>query len=269
MITILPIDPSNNADYFYVYSGGTTWEAAATLESQKSIKDSGARDIGNSAAHYEIGDDPKLIKHPTDFASCQDIKSAYSQAPSGSYYINPSAAESVAAYCDMDYSNGGWTLIFSSQTAGGLADQTGAYNAFLSGLTPTGSMLTTWTPFASVDAIRFACDGNKNGSLEYNGTATTNGNTIYAQIKNCANGLCETGLLIDDGNKKGTTTNDAVAHPDNWVTNGTVKFWGTYDDYPYALSDNKDYCNNVKYKTRVAYPTSATTSNAYFYVFVK
>ncbi|MCL4405963.1 MAG: hypothetical protein M1586_00420 [Patescibacteria group bacterium] len=268
MIPVLPRDPSNNASYFYVYSGGTTWEAAATLESQKYIKDSGRTDIGNSAIHYEVGDNPALINHPTNFASCQDVKTAYTTAPSGTYYINPSAADSVAVYCDMDYSGGGWTLIFSSQTAGGLADQTGPYNSLLAGLTPTGSMLATWTPFISVNVIRFACDGNKDGSLQYNGTATTNGNAIYSQIKNCLTGLCETGIAMDDTNLKGST-NDAANHPDNWVHGGAGILWGSYDDYPYTLSDSKDYCNAVKYKTRVAYPTSSSTSNAFFYIFVK
>lgn len=265
----LPTDPVNDADYFYVYAGGVSWESAVVFESQKSINDSGSKDNGNNAMAYEVGDNPQLIKHPTTFADCGDIKDAYSEAVSGSYSINPSAADSVSVYCDMDYSGGGWTLIFSSQTAGDIADQTGSYNNFLSNLTPAGSMLNTWTPFASVNAIRFACDGDKDGSLQYNATATANGNAIYTQIKNCLTGLCETGLLMDDGNRKGTTTNDALTHPDNWVTNGTAKFWGTYDDYPYALSDNKDYCNNIKYKTRAAYPTASSTSNAYFYIFVK
>jgi hypothetical protein len=268
MMSTLPSDPSNNADYFYAYAGGTVWEAAATLESQKYIEQSGLADAGNSAMHYEVGSNQTLIRHPVSFASCQEIKTAYPTAPSGAYSINPSAADSVAVYCDMDYSGGGWTLIFSSQTAGGIADQTGAYNNSLSSLAPTGSMLSTWTPFASVAAIRFACDGNKDGSLQYNGTATANGNAIYTQIKNCITGLCETGIAMDDANLKGAA-NDASGHPDNWVHGGAGTLWGSYDDYPYIISDSKDYCSAVKYKTRVGYPTIASTSNAYFYILIK
>jgi prepilin-type N-terminal cleavage/methylation domain-containing protein len=268
LLPTLPADPVNDADYFYVYAGGNFWEAAALLESQKSINESGPKDSGDNNMVYEIGDNQKLIQHPTDFLSCKEIKDAYATVASGTYYINPSAANSVAVYCDMDYSGGGWTLIFSSQTAGGLADQTGSYNNSLSSLIPTGSMLNTWTPFTSISAIRFACDGNKDGSLQYNGTATANGNAIYTQIKNCVSGLCETGISMDDANLKGAA-NDAAGHPDNWVHGGAGTLWGSYDDYPYTISDSKDYCSAVKYKTRVGYPTASSTSNAYFYIFIR
>ena len=201
-------------------------------------------------------------------SSCLDIKTRDSGAQDGTYLIDVDGSGEelpVEVYCDMSTEGGGWTLIFSSQTVGGRGNQTGSYNDFLASITPSGSMLSTWTPFASVSAIRFACDANKDGSIDYDGKDS--GNDIYAQIKNCTTGLCQTQITMDDGRSYGNN-NESASHPDWWIT--TNSKWGSYDDYPYNSTSNDDLCNGTSYQTRgLAYPTTDTTSNAYFYVFVR
>ncbi|MCD6086082.1 type II secretion system protein [bacterium] len=64
-IASLPIDPTNNATYFYSYrcdSSNTTFELDAALESNyyTSTIDSDGKDGGNSDTLYEVGTDPGL-----------------------------------------------------------------------------------------------------------------------------------------------------------------------------------------------------------------
>jgi len=64
-IASLPIDPTNDANYFYSYrcdSGNTTFELDAKLESTyyTSTIDSDGKDGGDDAALYEVGTDPGL-----------------------------------------------------------------------------------------------------------------------------------------------------------------------------------------------------------------
>src|SRR3990167_7301126 len=64
-LSVLPVDPTNNATYYYCYDGDNsakTWELSATLESTKyaTTQDLDATDGGNHATSYELGTDPAL-----------------------------------------------------------------------------------------------------------------------------------------------------------------------------------------------------------------
>ena len=57
----LPVDPLNNAQYYYTYkSDGQYWEIDATLESDQ-YKDLMSRDGGNDDSHYEVGTNVKTL----------------------------------------------------------------------------------------------------------------------------------------------------------------------------------------------------------------
>ncbi len=64
-LSVLPLDPTNNATYQYSYKGDATnltFELNATLESTKyaTTLDLDGTDGGNSASYYEVGTDPGL-----------------------------------------------------------------------------------------------------------------------------------------------------------------------------------------------------------------
>jgi hypothetical protein len=199
--------------------------------------------------------------------SCLEILSRGFSSKDGIHTIDPTGSgQKLKVYCDMITDGGGWTLIFSSQTVGGRADQTGPYNNNLQTLTPGGSMLSVWTPFESVNEIRFACDGDKTGALEYDGLYT--GNEIYSQIRESNDGLGNLAYTLDDSKiYGGAGFGDVGSHPDFGITDNS---WGTFDDYPLFMPSAWDRCGGGGYQTREnIYPTEATTSNAYFYVFVR
>jgi hypothetical protein len=196
-------------------------------------------------------------------SSCGAILARQPTAPDGPYWLNPDGT-ARQVYCDM--ANGGWALIFSSQTVGGTADRTGPYHAQLATLSPAGTMLSVWTPWTSVTSTRFSCDGGKNGSIEYTDEDGTG--LAYAQLRAATTGIENFSI----GMRSGATfnnNNDIAANPDFWLNPGGGIAWGSYDDYPYTSSDNKDRCNNVSYRTRTAAPTAASTSGGYFYIWAR
>lgn len=195
--------------------------------------------------------------------SCKDIYDNNESFGNGTYWIKPSGSSDYQVYCDM--SDGGWTLIFSSQTVGGRADVGGEYSSYLTSLTPTGSMLSVWTPFSSVSSIRFSCDGGKDGSIDYSGY--DNSNEIYSEIKSCTTGYCQSSIGMDSGQTYGNN-NDGASDPDFWIVESGS--WGTYDDYPYNTLSNDDLCANTAYRSfSGSYPVENSTGGAYFYIWVK
>lgn len=213
-------------------------------------------------------------KKSTQYYSASSCLNIYENGESNGdvlYNISPYGNSSIyEVYCDM--ANGGWTLIFSSQTVGGSADQPGTYDTNLQTLSPSNSMVKVWTHFDSVSAIKFSCDGNKDSSIDYLGIDT--GNEIYNSIKSCSDGLCggsASSPNLDDGSHFNEgTADDKSANPDFIIrSSGGGKNWGSYDDYPYSSTDHKDRCNDVSYRTRTDTPTTGSTSNAYFYIYVK
>ncbi len=62
-LSVLPVDPSNGATYYYAYKGNSTsydFEINAVLESTKYVGDKDANDGGNSSSIYEVGSDLTL-----------------------------------------------------------------------------------------------------------------------------------------------------------------------------------------------------------------
>ena len=71
-------------------------------------------DAANDAATPDATPDAAT---PITYASCKAALLAVPQATSGSYLIDPDGVgplEPLNLYCDMAYSGGGWTLIFSN-----------------------------------------------------------------------------------------------------------------------------------------------------------
>lgn len=60
-LSVLPVDPVNDATRFYTYIPGGSFALSATLESDKYIKQSGSKDGGPSSAKIETGSDLKLL----------------------------------------------------------------------------------------------------------------------------------------------------------------------------------------------------------------
>ena len=47
------------------------------------------------------------------FASCKDIKTAYPESVSGMFTLHGKDGETYSTFCDMETSEGGWTLVAS------------------------------------------------------------------------------------------------------------------------------------------------------------
>lgn len=211
----------------------------------------------------------RTVSYVPDGTSCREIWEASVQtAPSGVYKIAPDgvAANAVDVYCDNATSPGGWTLIFSSQTVAGIADRAGAYSNQLATLTPSGSMLSVWTPWTTVLQTRFACDGGKSGVLAFNQADTTG--QAYARFRASTTGL-ENFTDALGGAWTLNNSNEDPAHPDFTVRSSGTLRWGSYDDRPYATPTDDDYCNATSYQNRSTAPSLASTSNAYFYIYAR
>ena len=223
---------------------------------------------------YEIGNGSNL-------SSCQEYRNhqLYTGQGDGVYWIDPDGDGAIPehkVYCDMDGAYG-WTLIFSSQTVSGTADKgSNTPTAALTTLNPSGSSTTVYTPYTSVNAIKFSCDGAQNGSLDYTGIQS--GNSIYNIIKNDVDGYINPGFddsspeikLDDDLLIRYRSNYDKATDPDFGIDNvgNTIFKWGTVDESNGDAND--DICNHIDYsRTPSGAVTLTTTGTAYFYIFIR
>ena len=180
---------------------------------------------------YEIGSGSNL-------KDCQAYRNhqLYTGQGDGSYWIDPDGSGPIGEhkiYCDMDGSFG-WTLILSTQAVSGMGDKgTTAASTNLETLTPGGSMVNVYTPWSSVNAVKFSCDGGKDGTINY--SAIDTGDTIYSLIKNDSDGLNlnnNQDILLDNGHRIELTIVDGESHPDFVIVvndDSPPNQWGTSD----------------------------------------
>lgn len=97
--------------------------------------------------------------------SCREIKAANAAATSGNYTIDVDGTGALAAftaYCDMSFSNGGWTLIVSSQSNGPSSLTAGVVLPTSATYMPTGRV----QPLANISSqVHIRTAGNTNRSI--------------------------------------------------------------------------------------------------------
>ncbi len=115
-VSVLPIDPKNDGSTgsYYVYAAAAGgFEIDVAVESAKFF-DSAAKDGGDNGAVFEMGNSLTVAPNVAKGTSCLDIKTKYSQAASGQYWIDVDGTgiePIIAVDCDMVSDGGGWTAL--------------------------------------------------------------------------------------------------------------------------------------------------------------
>lgn len=100
--------------------------------------------------------------------SCQEIKYAFPDSPSGVYSIQPMEGQPLDVYCDMVTDGGGWTLVGSTLNTPP-RDESSAYYADLTTLTPAAANRGIWNGLRGITLglsdIRFTCKVSNTSSF--------------------------------------------------------------------------------------------------------
>ncbi len=238
--------------------GQHTWVCSATA--------SDGLDEGE-AASAELSFDGTCVEGQLRECPADSCRAAWDAGlPSGSAWLDTGDGPYPQACFE------GWTAVFVSQAVSATADRRGAWHTNLQSFEPTGSMLSVWDLDLSVSEVRFACDGDQDGTWDYD---VTGGPSVWLAIEGDGDGL-EVGPVSLTGGTLSLNlpNNDEVGHADFIVTVGNGVnhpwvYWGTYDGHPYGVRDDWEVCNEISYRTRTGAVDETSTSDAWFYILVR